>query len=215
MSHHLASGVRPDSWQATKAIASRFEDVSYTLGLHPWFIPNDDSELEGQLHLLRAMLPEASAVGEVGLDRLRGPDLSRQLEVARTQLKWAQELDKPLICHVVRAHSEMLELLGDFPNLRGIIHGFNKSLVLGLRYQDRGFFLGIGPRAHRCHDLIKGLDLDLLALESDGPKWPIGEVPLVTVFEQVCKLRGITHEELQAALRRRLPDLLKLRLSGT
>ncbi|MGL5291516.1 MAG: TatD family hydrolase, partial [Vibrionaceae bacterium] len=71
-----------------------------------------------------------------------------------------------------------LEIVRQYPKLRGVLHGFSGSKELGLAYIKQGFLLGIGgtityPRANKTRNAVKELPLQSLVLETDAPYMPI------------------------------------------
>ena len=72
-----------------------------TWGIHPWkadetFVVPD---LSGKL-----------AIGECGLDGLRGPSMERQEEVFVQQIRLSEEVERPLIIHCVKVLDRLLQL---------------------------------------------------------------------------------------------------------
>lgn len=94
-------------------------DAKISLQRHPWHLPETfapQPELAGQL-------ARFDALGEVGLDRTRGPELAVQQQYLRDSLRLAQELRKPVVLHVVRCFPEVFAALRPL-KLRVMVHGF-------------------------------------------------------------------------------------------
>ncbi|MCM1453080.1 MAG: TatD family hydrolase [bacterium] len=114
------------------------------MGIHPWdaggLTPARWEWLEDA-----ARAPQTVAIGECGLDALRGPSLDEQEEVFAAQARIATELGKPLIIHCVRAWDRLLRLNKE---LRGhstwIVHGFRGKEALGRQLLDAGLRLSFG-----------------------------------------------------------------------
>ena len=102
---------------------------TFSTGVHPW-----RSSEAGTLWPLvekTAADPRIAAIGECGLDRLRGAPLPRQAELLRLHALLAERLRKPLIVHCVRAWAELLAAHRAIrPAQPWIIHGFRRD---GLR----------------------------------------------------------------------------------
>lgn len=64
-----------------------------TAGVHPWDAATQDAATLGQ------RLGGAQAVGETGLDFVRGADRAAQLSALRTQLRLARERGLPVVLH--------------------------------------------------------------------------------------------------------------------
>ena len=148
-------------------------DVRYSLGVHPWNAGRPDvaEALESQRHLAESAPTQLAAIGECGLDRLRGPGLDVQKDVFMTQARLAARLRLPLIVHCVRAWGELLaarrRLLaesgtaGTAEEPVWIVHGFRGKPALARQLLDAGMHLSFGPRhnpaslaitpPNRCH----------------------------------------------------------------
>ena len=134
--------------------------VCYSLELHPWHLPAVFSGLPAGW---TAMAEAADAIGEIGLDRLRGPDLSVQRRYMVEALKVAAELRKPVVLHCVRAWQELRLTLQPFAGLRYLYHGFRGNPALREELENHGFFISSAfPEALRGGRRI-GLESD------DGP----------------------------------------------
>ena len=93
--------------------------VYNSLERHPWRLPETFQAQPELADRLRRF----DALGEIGLDRQRGPALPVQREYLRSYLQLAQELHKPVVLHVVRCFPEVLDLLRQF-RLKAMVHGF-------------------------------------------------------------------------------------------
>ncbi|RNF21202.1 Cut9 interacting protein Scn1 [Trypanosoma cruzi] len=131
-------------------------------GIHPWFVPNDpactvadsaaapggtdaavgcphdkkesERSAEELLCLLEAALKRhpSAIVGEIGLDKLRGPSESAQLPLFVAQLKLAAKYGRPVSVHCVRSFGRLLQTLQELPAEDTppaiVLHGFTGSL---------------------------------------------------------------------------------------
>ena len=171
----VVPGVRRADWGRVMAQSDVYEGVFYCLGIHPWFVAeHGQSDLELLREQLRRRPAKCVAVGECGLDRLRG-DLTFQLPWFEAQLDLAMELDLALVVHSVRAHDEVAAVLRrkriDVPVL---VHGFAGSYQQAVRLVELGCYIGVGgvithPRAVKSRDAVAQLPLSSLVLETDAP----------------------------------------------
>lgn len=164
------------------------------LGLHP---QNVESDWQEQLHVLHeAMIAHTAegtdvserivAIGEIGLDyHYTRENEATQQEVFRTQLRWAQELDLPVIIHSRDATADCLSAVkqaiadqtvdGKWPNgkCRGVIHCFSGSLEVAQEWLKMGLYIGIGGvltfKNRKLADVLAHIPMDRLLLETDGP----------------------------------------------
>ncbi|MDP6834501.1 MAG: TatD family hydrolase, partial [Prochlorococcaceae cyanobacterium ETNP1_MAG_9] len=118
--------VEPSEIPAIRALADRFSELRYSVGVHPLDTQHwkDDT-----LEVLRSAAladDRVLAIGELGLDLFRDSNLDEQLKVLRPQLELAIELDLPVIIHCRDAAKEMLKELCKLQKLgrgpRGVMH---------------------------------------------------------------------------------------------
>ena len=117
------------------------------------------------------------AIGEIGLDYHYTREFeAAQHEVFRTQLRWASELDLPVIIHNRDATADTLQLVKEHINsqsLRGVIHCFSGSAEVAQEWLKMGMYLGIGGvltfKNSKLAENLANVPLERLLLETDGP----------------------------------------------
>lgn len=175
-------------------------NVYFTIALHPWDSARPDAEqlIEEKLPTLLTH-PRCLALGECGLDRLRGATLPVQVELLAQQLSMAKDAQKPLVVHCVRAWSELLTQVQrcGFAGKKAV-HGFNGSLALLKQLLAHDWYISVGldsrgtlPRA-AC-----GIPLDRILLETDASNTPIKDV-----YKALAKLHGLPLETTQKVVQR-------------
>lgn len=117
--HHLCD--RPAILSTATVVNTRYASWEF----HPWKLPENFSVLPENPEYLSNF----TAIGEVGLDRLRGPELAIQQQYLHAFLQLASDYNKPVIFHCVRAFPELFALLKPF-SLRWAIHGFRGKVEL-------------------------------------------------------------------------------------
>lgn len=138
----------PREWLLCPEAASLRDDALYSAGVHPWWTDNE-AEVETMLANLPFFLgkPQVVALGECGLDLLRGAEAEKQEETFRRQLILAERSAKPVILHVVRAFDRILHLhktLG--MHTPWIVHGFRGKPALARQLTQAGISLSFGHR---------------------------------------------------------------------
>lgn len=118
--------------------------AAYSAGIHPWWTDGDVDRMHSGLSaLLRHS--QVVAVGECGLDKLRGASLSRQCEVFARQVELASEHSLPMTIHCVKAFGELLHLHKTLrPTTRWTVHGFRGGPKLAEQLLDAGMDLSFG-----------------------------------------------------------------------
>ncbi|TNF49444.1 MAG: TatD family deoxyribonuclease [Bacteroidetes bacterium] len=167
----------------------------FSCGIHPW---NMDplAHLNRLEHILTH--ERCVALGECGLDKLKGPDLSLQEASFNAQLQLAMKFDLPCIIHCVRSYDELIRICNQLnPKSPLIIHGFNKSKISD-RLIKKGFYLSFG------HDLLtnislqeafKDIPLDRIFLENDD-----SSIEIEKIYECAANLKELTLQEMQGSI---------------
>lgn len=173
-------GTTLDSCRDTFCIASHFENVFCTIGIHP---TDKTSAWRDDLRKLETIIEKdvdtkkIVAVGECGLDFYHpGFDVEDQKELFRAQITLAHHHKLPLVIHTRNAFKETLEVLDEYKNLNltGIIHCFSEDVPEAKAVIDRGFLIGIGgavtyPKNDRLRNVAKIVGPNHLVLETDAP----------------------------------------------
>lgn len=162
-----------------------------TVGIHPWHAVNCDlAEVEKHA-------PSADAIGEIGLDYACDVPREVQAAVLRAQLTLAEQLEKPVVLHCVRAFEEVMKIVADYRLKAVIFHGFIGSKEQAQRALAQGYFLSFGERTFHSPKTIEALritPLSQLFAESDESPTPIEEI-----YSKIADLRGVSTEDLDAA----------------
>lgn len=162
-------------------VHSKFDQVKpgvyCSMGLHPWYL----NDLESQLELLHHHAKNAHvlAIGECGLDKVCATDWSLQQRAFQSQIALAHELNKPLIIHCVRAYSEVLAMLQEV-KVPVIFHGFNKKAALAIEIIQQGHYLSFGSALLKnndnVHEAFAQISPDHFFLETDDAGINIAEI---------------------------------------
>ncbi len=142
----------------------------YSIGLHPWYVHAATWQQEMGHLRLSSQKGNVLAIGECGLDRACSTDYSLQQEVFGAQVQWANQINKPIIVHCVRAHEDVLQLLKQAQNKVPVIfHGFNKSLALARKIVQQGHWLSFGKvlEHERMQAVFAALPINNIFLETD------------------------------------------------
>ena len=170
-----------------------------TWGIHPWrasLSPVPSPEGKGELKSFPSGedLGEASgkglgkflAIGECGLDALKGPSMSVQEEVFVRQVRLSEELGKPLIIHCVKALERLLHLRKSLnPKQSWMLHGFRGKPQQLRSLVDAGFFVSFGPQ-HNEESLLF-CPAERLMLETDAD----AESSIKEIYNNVAQKRGL------------------------
>lgn len=148
--------------------------IYYSIGIHPW-----DSE-SANASMLDYLTQKASnrqivAIGESGLDSLKGGDITRQIELFKFHINLSEQVGKPLIIHAVKTFPIIIKLKKELkPSQPWIIHGFRGKPQLAEELLAHGFYLSLGEKFNKETALI--IPEDRLLYESDESILPINEI---------------------------------------
>ena len=136
-----------------------------SVGIHPWYLTDDDAE--NQLELLRKAIEnkQVLAIGECGLDKLKGPSMELQKVVFKEQMAMAEEHGLPLVIHCVKASNELVQLKRQtHPDQPWIIHGFRGKEALAKEFIQHGFYLSFGA----CYqeEALRSVPVERLFIET-------------------------------------------------
>lgn len=177
----MQGGVSPEDWSRQRSLKARFPlHIGLCFGLHPyWVIDHELEECEEALDLLARELPDALALGELGLDfrpHIMKDTRDKQMTVFEQQLELAQMSSKPVVLHLVQAHEESLRImdLWGLPKQKGMVHSFNGSWGKAEDFLRRGLYLSVGgpvcrPDNERLKQAVREIPLEKLLIESDSP----------------------------------------------
>jgi TatD DNase family protein len=151
----------------------------YSVGLHPWYITQETWQDQFAVVKEKSNLKNVVAVGEAGLDKVCTTDFSLQQTVFAAHIQLANEIQKPLIIHCVRAHAEVIALLKQAEvKVPVIFHGFNKSKELAQQLIALGYYLSFGKGLEKqaVQELLSTLPAGRIFLETDNSSASIDEI---------------------------------------
>ncbi len=155
-------------------LAEKYGYIYAAAGWHPSAAGEFDASCENLLRELCSR-KKVRAVGEIGLDYHYGADTKElQRRVFRRQLEIARELGKPVIIHDRDAHGDCMEIISDFPELRGVFHCYSGSAEMARELVRRGWYLSFTgaitfKNARRAPEVIEAVPLDRIMIETDSP----------------------------------------------
>ena len=186
-------------------------ECRFAVGVHPHhakvFAANPEHAADKVAERLDA-LPEARAVGEIGLDyHYDFSPRDVQHAVFTAQIRLALSRDLPVVIHTREAEDDTLRIVTEEGGgrLRGVFHCFTGDAEAAARALATGFCLSIPgvatfPKADALRQAAAGVPADRLLVETDSPY--LAPVPfrgkrnepayVAKVVEQLAAARGIT-----------------------
>ncbi len=197
------------SSRAALALAERYPFLYAAVGYHP---ENCAPYREEDLDQIRDMArhPKCVAIGEIGLDYYwaENPPRALQQRVFRDQLALAAELALPVIVHDREAHGDSLEIVREFPEVRGVFHCFSGSAEMAKELVGLGWMISFTgvltyKNARKALEAAAAVPLDRLMIETDSPY--MAPVPcrgqrndsrnLPYICEKLAELKGVSPGE--------------------
>lgn len=174
----------------------------FSCGVHPWY----SEDAVPQLKFLNEIAsdPRIIAIGEAGLDKLKGPDLRIQLAIFEQQVQLSEQLQKPLMIHCVKAWEELLHIKKKHnPRQPWIIHGYKGKVNLAKQLLSHDFCFSIGERFN--NESIREIPLDRLFCETD-----VSETSIEEVYSEVANALNIPIERLASQIERNVKRVFPL-----
>ncbi len=165
-------------------VCAQYPDYCYPmLGLHPEEVRADWRE---QLAAIKEIINfkfqisnfKLLALGEIGLDYYWSREFEKeQLEAFEEQVRWAVELQLPLMIHCRKAQNEMVAIIKKYAHdlVGGVFHCFTGNEQEARQLLEfPQFVLGIGgvltfKKSHLPETLAAAVPLDRIVLETDAP----------------------------------------------
>jgi TatD DNase family protein len=191
--------------EAMIRLDEEFPGCRAMIGLHPCSATNS---FEKELEIIENWLKMRSfiAIGEIGLDFYWDKTFtSQQYSAFHHQVKLALAWKLPIVIHSRNAIDECIEVVEQYPGIRGVFHCFSGNEDQARRIIAAGLILGIGGvvtfKNSGVDKVVEKLGLDHIILETDAPY--LAPVPF----------RGKRNEPAYIEIiAQKLSDLLKINL---
>ncbi|MDF0555348.1 TatD family hydrolase [Kamptonema sp. UHCC 0994] len=225
--HLVHSCVEPEEFAGIQAIANRFKEVSFAVGLHPLDADKWTESTGEQILELASSDSRVVAIGETGLDFYKADNVQQQVKAFTSQLAIAQKLNKPVIIHCRDAAAPMAEMLREFWQtsgpVRGVMHCWGGTPEETEWFLDLGFYISFSgtvtfKKAVQIQESACRVNSDRLLIETDCPflapapnRGKRNEPAYVRhVAEEVARLRGVPLETLCQQTTQNACDLFDL-----
>ena len=184
----------------------------YSYGLHPWHL--DKTTYEGQLAKLKVVAHEKRclAIGECGLDKICKTDFDFQTEVFIEQVKIANEINKPLIVHCVKAFNELINCLNLNDNtVPVIVHGYNNNDNIARVLVNQGYYFSFGKALlgyeSNAAKAIRIVGRKNFFLETDDT-----DLSIKYIYKKAAELLGIDEEIIKQQIQSNFETVFKTTL---
>ncbi len=208
----IHSCVEPSEFGQIQALADRFPELAFAVGLHPLDADKGQTGFADQIRLLAQSDPRVVAIGELGLDFYKADNQRQQEAVFLEQLAVAGQLGLPVIIHCRNAATRMQELLGlvqAAQPVQGVMHCWGGTPEETCWFLELGFHISFSgivtfKNATQVKAAVSVVPDERLLIETDCPflapapcRGKRNEPAYVRyVAEQVAELRGVSLADL-------------------
>jgi len=138
------------------------------------------------------------AVGETGLDRLRGPELREQMTVFQHHIDLSEKYQLPMMIHCVRCWNELKSIRRIVkPKQEWVFHGASKaSLIEDIMKEGMTISIGADIITNEALQVkLKSVPIDKILVETDDSNSAIE-----LIYTKIAEIFGISIESLQVQI---------------
>ncbi|CCE66783.1 TatD family hydrolase [Candidatus Mycoplasma haematominutum] len=201
----------PESYLVVRQ-SEKLRNVYCAVGVHPLYISKFEEDFDETSKALQKLILENEkivAIGECGLDFYkvtREASLEHQVKWLKMQLELASKFELPVILHLRNAHTEALEVLGEYSHLKLIIHSFDGTAEELKKFQQilKRYYISLSPLVFRnfqkFQELIPLVPEDRILVESDAPFLASGSAICRSLVRIVSEVRGTPLDRMSAQI---------------
>jgi TatD DNase family protein len=173
----------------------------FSAGLHPWHIGSRETNNQ-KLQMLEDALEfdHVIFVGECGLDKAVNNNFDEQLRVFKAQVFMAEEYQKPLMVHCVKAYNEVIEMHNSVhPSVPWIFHGYSANPEITRQLLKKNIFFSFGEilfkENAKAVESFRILPQSVIFLETDE-----FEGGIRSIYKQGASLKEVPEDVLKASV---------------
>lgn len=175
--------------------------VYASIGIHPWHLTETNAENLWEALKTSVTDQRIIAIGEAGLDKLRGASMSLQTAVFQQEIALSESFSLPMVIHCVRAFNELIQIRKSSKAKEPwIIHGFRGKPSVAQELLKHGCRISFG--SHYQEESVKVTPLDCLFVETDESAESIEHIYL-----RIAQSKGISPEELAEAINKNVREV--------
>lgn len=209
----------------TCELINTWDFIYGAVGIHPENADEFKDEMLEEFKEIIKKNPKVKAIGEIGLDYYwdENPDKEIQKDVFRKHMKLAEELNLPVIIHDRDAHEDTLNIIKEFPNVKGVVHCFSGSVEFAKECLKLGYYIGVTgvvtfKNAKKVVKVVKEVPIERLLVETDCPY--MAPEPnrgkrnkssyIKYVIEKISEIKEINPKEFNIKVNENLQNLFKI-----
>ncbi len=172
----LNAGTNLETSRKSLALAEKYSGMYAAVGIHPHDAENVEDDLDA-LRSLRELLyhEKAVAIGEIGLDfHYDFSDRAMQLKWFELQMELASRTGYPVVIHDREAHGICMDIIRQFPRVRGVVHSYSGSAEMAKELVRLGYYISVSgvvtfKNAGKILEVVKTVPIERLLIETDCP----------------------------------------------
>ena len=208
----IHSHIRDDNYLTivNKSDSNVLESDCFSFGIHPW----NASEIEDNFLNFENEITSKKclAIGEIGLDKLKGPSIEIQKKTFLKQIEISEKYELPIIIHCVKSWNEIFEIKKSLnPKQTWIFHGFNKVGILN-EVLKSDVYISIGSSILtniKLQEIVNLIPNNRLFLETDDSNLDIFEI-----YKKVSEIKKIPLSELEQIIEQNFKRVFRKWQSG-
>lgn len=156
-------------------IASRHDDVGYSVGVHPCEDDHIMAQATTDYLVELAQSDKVWALGETGLDYYHSTDfIAEQKRCFARHIHASKIVKKPVVVHTRSAKHDTVDIIRAEQSTHGILHCFTEDWETAKAVLDCGYYISFSgivsfKNAQELRDVAKQVPLDRLLIETDSP----------------------------------------------
>ena len=192
-------------------LAREYDYIYGSAGSHPDSADEVcDDVLQAYIALCKQN-PKLKAIGEIGLD-YHYETIPREVQqkAFMAQMELAQQLDMPVIVHERDAHNDGMNIIRQFPKVKGVFHCYSGSAEMARQLANFGWYVGFTgvltfKNARKAIESAQIVPLEQIVIETDCPfmspepfrgrRNDPSRVRLVA--EKLAEIKGVSVEEVE------------------
>ena len=197
---------RHDSIEIVNAIDIIDLSYYYSVGIHPWNAETNSLKISNLEN--KAQDKFMLAIGEIGLDKIKGPALEIQKTCFIDQVLIAEKINRPVIIHCVKAWNEIAAIKKELqPKQIWIFHGFTKVSILESVLEE-GLMISIGAGIMnnlKLQEALKNIPNEQLFLETDD-----SEITILEIYKKVSTVKNLSLSELEEIIENNFKRIFRI-----
>jgi TatD DNase family protein len=196
----ITSCAHPNDLELTIEIVKKYKGFVFaTLGIHPEYI-GENLNIKDFIEKVKKNKDNIVGIGEVGLDYhwVKEENLrEKQRKLFRFFIKFAKELNLPLVIHSREAMQDTIKILEEEKAKNVLMHLFGDKKFVS-KIIENGWFISVGPillTSKNHKKIIKEMPIEKIMLETDSPWFGFGKrnepIEIIKVAEKIAEIKKI------------------------